>query len=277
MNRFAIHAGVFGADVPMTERVRRAAAAGFGGIELVIGVEGLLRFDSPAREFAELGRTARDCGARITALSSGTFFTQHYASPAVESRRTARDRTLRMLDAAAASGAGAIVVIPAVVGRAGDARPQCSYSDALTLSAAALVDLRADAESRGVVIAIENAWNRFLLSPVEMADFIDTINSPCVGVCFDTGNVMATGYPEDWIRTLGGRIAQVHIKDYDVGKPGREGFCALGAGSVNWPAVSAALGEAAYEGPLTFEGGGEPAAIHAAMLRLFGPLRADNS
>lgn len=271
MNRFGIHGGVFGADVPFVERIRRAAAAGFSSVEIVVGVEGLLRFESPIQEYEELGRAARDSGGEVSALSSAAFFSAHFASQAAEARQAARDRTLRMLDAAAACGAGAIVIIPAVVGRAGDARPQCSYADALHLAAAALTELRGDAEARAVTIAIENVWNRFLLSPVEMADFIDTVNSPNVGVCFDTGNVMATGYPDDWIRTLGGRIARVHIKDYDVSRPGREGFCALGSGSVDWPAVGSALREAAYAGPLTYEGGGEPAEIRAALERVLGP------
>lgn len=271
MNRFGIHGGVFGADVPFVERIRRAAAAGFSSIEIVVGVEGLLRFDSPGREYEELGWAARDCGGEVSALSSAAFFSAHLASPAPETRQAARDRTVRMLDGAAACGAGAIVIIPAVVGRAGDPRPQCTYADALHLAAEALTALRGEAEARGVTIAVENVWNRFLLSPVEMADFIDTVNSPHVGVCFDTGNVMATGYPEDWIRTLGGRIARVHIKDYDVSKPGREGFCPLGTGSVNWSAVGGALREVAYAGPLTYEGGGEPAEIRAAMERVLGP------
>lgn len=271
MNRFGIHAGVLGADVPFVERIRRTAAAGLSSIEIVVGVEGLLRFDSPDGEYAEIGRAAQESGVDVSALSSAAFFSAHFASLVPEARQAARDRTLRMLDGAAACGARAIVIIPAVVGRAGDARPQCAYADALHLAAEALTPLRGEAEARGVTIAVENVWNRFLLSPVEMADFIDMVNSPHVGVCFDTGNVMATGYPEDWIRTLGGRIARVHIKDYDVSRPGRDGFCPLGAGSVDWAAVGGALREVAYAGPLTYEGGGEPAEIRAAMERVLGP------
>lgn len=270
-NRYGIHGGVFGADVSIPDRVRRAAAAGFASVELIMGVEGLLHFDSPAADLADIAHAARDSGIGISALSSAAFFSAHFASKAAESRQAARDRTLRMLDAATACTAEAIIIIPAVVGRAGDARPQCSYADALHLAAAALTDLRGEAEARDVTIAVENVWNRFLLSPIEMADFIDTVNSPHIGVCFDTGNVMATGYPEDWIRTLGGRIARVHIKDYDVSKPGREGFCPLGAGSVDWLAVGGALREVAYAGPLTYEGGGEPAEIRTALESALGP------
>ncbi len=129
--------------------------------------------------------------------------------------------------------------------------------------------LAGDADDRGVHIGIENVWNRFLLSPVEMRDLIDRVNSPWVGAYFDIGNAMAFGYPQDWIRTLGRRIIRVHAKDYDLTRPGTAGFdCPLGDGSVDWPAVMAALHEVQYEGPMTFEGPGEPVRIAARLKRI---------
>jgi hexulose-6-phosphate isomerase len=93
-----------------------------------------------------------------------------------------------------------------------------------------------------------------------------------VGVYFDTGNAVLTGYPEQWIRILGRRIARVHLKDFkwrfegDVNKVRGFGgfaagqawgtmaaFCDLGAGDVNWPAVMAAFRKSGYKGPLTAE------------------------
>ena len=35
---------------------------------------------------------------------------------------------------------------------------------------------------------------------------------------FDVGNVVITGYPQDWIRTLGKRIVKLHIKDFKFAK-----------------------------------------------------------
>jgi L-ribulose-5-phosphate 3-epimerase len=111
------------------------------------------------------------------------------------------------------------------------------------------------------VIAIENVWNRFLLSPVEFANLIDRVGSRFVGAYFDVGNVVAFGFPEDWVATLGERIKRVHAKDYDAAKAGLAGFCPLGEGSVDWAKVTAALREVGYAGPLTFEGGGDPVDI----------------
>ncbi|GIT08505.1 MAG: hypothetical protein CM1200mP30_21350 [Pseudomonadota bacterium] len=47
-----------------------------------------------------------------------------------------------------------------------------------------------------------------------MREFIDNFNTSQVGVYFDVGNVLLTGYPDQWIRILGSRIKRVHIKDF---------------------------------------------------------------
>lgn len=52
------------------------------------------------------------------------------------------------------------------------------------------------AEKKRVTIGIENVWNKFLLSPMEMRDFIDRIGSRRVAAYFDVGNVVRDGYPE---------------------------------------------------------------------------------
>lgn len=238
--------------------VRLAAEAGFAGVELVIGQDGPLQLDTPASAFADLGQRAADVDVQLSGLATGVFFQYNYASPDATDRQRAHDLTLHMLDQAAAGRIEAILVVPAVVGKATAPVPSVPYADAYHRTLDALSSLRFEAEARGVTIAIENVWNRFLLSPLEAADLLDEINSPHVAFYFDTGNILPFGYPQDWIDTLGGRIARVHAKDYDVTRPGRDGFCELGAGSVDWPAVIHALRRFGYDGPLTYEGGGEP-------------------
>lgn len=257
----AVNAWTFPERMPPEEQLAAAASAGFDGIELVLSDDGPLRPDTPSRECAALAERAAGLGLQICGLACGMFWETNYASPSEADRRRAIELTRQMLARAAALGAGAILVVPAVVGTAHDARKQVAYADAWQRTFDALSELGPAAEAHGVALAVENVWNRFLLSPLEMADLIDRVNSPGVGVYFDTGNVLAFGYPEDWIATLGGRIRRVHAKDYDVSKPGFAGFCPLGEGSVDWPAVIAALREAGYDGPLTYEGSGEPGDI----------------
>lgn len=124
------------------------------------------------------------------------------------------------------------------------------------------------ASQLGVRVLIENVWNGFCETPEQMRDYIDEINSPWVGAYFDIGNCRKFGNSEDWIRTLGPRIVKLDCKDWGD----TEGFCKIGDGDVNWPAVRQALGEIRFSGWCTaeVEGGGrdELADISARMDRV---------
>lgn len=157
-------------------------------------------------------------------------------------------------------GANGVLLVPGMVNA--DTR----YLDAYTRSQAHLKELVPTAEKLGVQILIENVWNNFLLSPIEFARYIDEIKSPMVQAYFDVGNVLAFGWPEDWIRTLGSRIKKVHIKDF---KRGPRQFCDLLDGDVNWPEVRKALGEVGYSGYLTCElMGGDEAYLREVSARM---------
>jgi len=112
----------------------------------------------------------------------------------------------------------------------------------------ALKELAPYAEQKGVVIGIENIWNKFLLSPLEMRNFIDEIGSPWVQVFLDVGNMVLFGYPEQWIKILNKRIKKVHFKDFRRGAPTLAGFVDLLAGDVDYIKVIDAFIEAGYEG-----------------------------
>jgi hexulose-6-phosphate isomerase len=109
------------------------------------------------------------------------------------------------------------------------------------------------AEEYGVHIAIENVWNKFLLSTLEMRAFVDAIGSDYVGVYLDTGNVMFAGYPEQWIKILGKRIKKVHFKEFRTNVGTLDGFVDLLAGDVNWKAVMQAFEKVGYDGWVTGE------------------------
>ena len=78
-------------------------------------------------------------------------------------------------------------------------------------------------------------------------DFIDKIGSDYVGSYFDVGNVILTGYPEQWVRILGKRIKKVHFKDYRRNPGGFNCFCDLLSGDVDYPAVVEALEAVGYD------------------------------
>ena len=112
------------------------------------------------------------------------------------------------------------------------------------------------AEKHKVSLNIENIFfNGYLMTPGEMAAFVDSFGSDRLRVHFDTGNIMLFQFPEHWITQLGGRIKNVHLKEFT--KKGTdyslEAFRPLLDGTTNWPAVLAAFDRSGYRGYLTFE------------------------
>lgn len=191
---------------------------------------------------------------RLPSLASGLYWQHPLTAESPAARKIAEDIVRAQLDCAAALGVGAILVVPGTVGRGFWGGSECTaYADAYARAQEALVRLAPEAQARGVVIGVENVWNNFLLSPLEMARFLDEIGSPFVRAYFDIGNVVRTGEPADWIRTLGSRIARVHVKDFKRSVDTIAGFCDLLAGDVDFPAALAALRTAGYDDALTAE------------------------
>ena len=67
---------------------------------------------------------------------------------------------------------------------------------------------------------------------------------------FDVGNIVMYGFPQEWIRALGNRIARFHLKDFDSKT---RNFVNLREGSIDWKEVRKAIGEIGYNGWLTVE------------------------
>ena len=143
-------------------------------------------------------------------------------------------------------GADTVLLVPAVV------NPQTSYRDAWTRSQEQIRKMIPLAAKLKVIIAVEEVWNKFLLSPLEFARYVDEFESPWVRAYFDVGNVVIHGYPQDWIRTLGKRIVKLHIKDFTF-KDRTARFVNLREGEIDWPEVYKALQEIGYSGSATVE------------------------
>ena len=141
---------------------------------------------------------------------------------------------------------------------AGRVNKQMSYDENYREWQARLKEHAPYAEDQGISLLVENVWNNFLLSPLEMARFIDEIDSPAVGAYFDVGNVVRYGYPEQWVRILGERIGKLDIKEYSRNVAEEEGVrkgfrVEIGEGDVDYPAVCDALDEIGYSGWATAE------------------------
>ena len=149
------------------------------------------------------------------------------------------------IDSAKYFGATSVLVVPGKVDK------RHSYDTVYRAQQSRIRSALPYAEQHGVKLLIENVWNNFLLSPLEMARFLDELDSPAVGAYFDVGNVVYIGWPEQWIRILGKRIGKLDIKEYSrkkqLNEGMRKGFAVeLGEGDCDWPAVRKALVDIGY-------------------------------
>ena len=239
--RKAVLISMLPADLSYAERFALAQASGFDAVELQTITE-----RDTAQEIAE---AAKHAGLRIHSVMNA----DHWRYPLSSGDRSVVDRGVAGMETslrnAALWSAEAVLLVPAVVDAA------TSYGDAWRRSQQVIRErvLPVAAELH-LVVAIEEVWNKFLLSPLEFTRYVDELDSPWAKAYFDVGNVVFYGYPQDWIRVLGPRIAKVHLKDFQVDRPnGRFAWKNLGDGDIDWPAVRRAFDEVGYRGTFTTE------------------------
>lgn len=228
-------------ELPLIDRFAIARDAGFVGMEMHTVAD---------KAEAELARVAAEkTGVKIHSVMNSDHWRFPLSSrdPGVVAKSVAGMET--SLRNAQLWGAGTVLLVPAVV----DA--QTSYQDAWTRSQQVIRErILPLAQELKVIVAIEEVWNKFLLSPLEMARYIDEFNSPWVKAYFDVGNIVFYGFPQDWIRTLGKRIVRLHLKDFKLDR--REGkfeWKNLGEGDIDWVEVRKALQDIGYDNYMTTE------------------------
>ena len=248
--------GGFQNEVPIAQAARTAKELGYDAIELCYGA-GELGPETDDAELARIRGTVEEAGLEIASLATGAYWGMSLGSPDDGERAEALRFTVAYIGAAAALGAGAVLVIPGTVDVCFDeARPVCPARQVYERAQESICELLPVAEKAKVVLGMENVWSKLLTGPFEYAGFIDSFASPCVKAYFDAGNCLLNGYPEHWIDILRDRITRVHVKNFTR----REGGGTLSdftpsllEGSANWPAIFAALKTAGYDGYLTAE------------------------
>ena len=226
---------------------------GFDGVEVVLGESGPVRFDSTKEELEEYRKIAESYGISFYSEACDSCWGYSLTASSPEIRKKAEDIIVKQLETASILGCNTILALPGMVQGLSSDDEVVPYDVAYERSLEALKRLAGYAEKYGVVIGIENVWNKFLLSPHEMRDFIDKIGSPWVKAYFDVGNVVYTGFPEQWIKILAGRIAKVHFKDYVRADGTLNGFVDILKGDVDYNAVMEAFKEIGYNDWVTSE------------------------
>lgn len=236
------------------EAMQIAKDAGFDGIELTLDAEGDVTMQTSAAQLTEIRGAAEKIGLELPSVASSLYWAYSFTSDDPDERERAHQAAVCEINTAKALGADTVLIVPGSVSvEFVPERPVVSYDVCWERALQAMKRLAPVAEEAGINIGVENVWNRFLLSPLEMRQFLDEIGSERVGAYFDVGNVVYCGYPEQWIRILGKRIKKVHFKDYRRNPGGLDAFVDLLSGDVDWPAVMQAFADIGYDGWVTGE------------------------
>lgn len=242
------------AEQDIKKCIHLAARAGFEGIELSLDETGPVSLESSDQQLREIFMAAQDEGIKIHSVASGLYWKYSFTSNDKNERKKAAKIAVRQLETAKILGADSVLIVPGAVAVDFIAdREIIQYDVAYDRALRAFIDLKPFSESLKINIGIENVWNHFLLSPLELRDFIDIVDSSYIGSYLDVGNIISSGFPEHWIRILGKRIKKVHFKDYKKNPGGLNCFVDLLSGDVNWPEVMSAFKEISYDGWCTAE------------------------
>lgn len=222
-------------DMPVADKFKIARDCGFEGIE----APPLLTPEA----IDEYSKASEGAGIPVHSIIFGGWG-KPLSHPDPEVQKQGLEELKLGLKGAKEVGADGLLLVPAVVNK------ETRYVDAYRRSQKNVRAAIPLAHELGVKINIEEVWNKFLLSPLEFARYIDEFRSPWVGAYFDVANVIDFGWPEDWVLTLGKRIQKVHLKDF---RRSDRKWVPLGEGDADFPTVMKALTDVGYSGWLTCE------------------------
>jgi hexulose-6-phosphate isomerase len=197
---------VDGKKLSATERLRLAGEAGFDGVD----------FDQAGEYTIEDARAAvRDSGVFVHNAINHAHWDKRLTSAKEEDRNKGRANIEHCIRVSHAAGGSGVLI---VIGKAEDGpteviEERCREEIRKVLPVAA---------SLGQMILVENVWNRIMYdhdappeqSPERFIKFIDSFNSPWVGMYYDIGNHWKYCQPKEWIHAFGHRCVKLDIKGF---------------------------------------------------------------
>ena len=254
-----------GKKLPIVERLRMAAEAGFDGVD----------FDEAGNFTAEEARDAvRQSGVFVHNAINHAHWNVRLTDPKADVREKARQNLEHCLRVSHAAGGSGVLI---VVGKIDDG-PEAEIEERCRAEMKKAIPLAA---ALGQPILIENVWNRMMYDhdkgPEQSAErfvkFVDSFNSPWVGMYYDIGNHWKYGQPGDWIRAFGHRCVKLDVKGFSRAK---NKFVDITSADddLPWAEVRKALDEIGFAGWATAEvRGGDVKAlttVREQMQKAFG-------
>ncbi len=240
----------------VVKAIWEAKDAGFEAIELCLAPVGEFTFNAKEKQCKKYVEEAKKAGIKICSVATGVYWSVSPTDPKKSVQAKALKFTQQALQITKWLGAEAFLYVPGAVKPEfmPDAVP-VAYGDVYETALAQAKAAAKTADKLKVFLCIENVWNMFLYSPVEMRDFIKKVGGKYVGSYFDPANVVKNGFADHWVPVLGKMIKRVHAKDYKKDPGGfPEGFeVPIGGGETNWPVILKQLQKVGYNGPVTAE------------------------
>jgi hexulose-6-phosphate isomerase len=254
-----------GKQLSAADRLRLAGEAGFDGVD----------FDQAGEYTPEQARDAvRESGVFVHNAINHAHWEKRLTSEKQEERDQGRANIEHCLRVSHAAGGSGVLI---VVGR-GDDGPAEVIEERCRQEIKKLIPVAA---ALGQMILVENVGNKMMYdydnppeqSPERFIKFVDSFNSPWVGMYYDLGNHWRYGQPGEWIRAFGRRCVKMDAKGYSRAKS--KGADITGADDdLPWADVRKALDEIGFAGWATAEvNGGDLkrlTQVHQQMQKAFG-------
>jgi hexulose-6-phosphate isomerase len=236
-----------GKDLTLVERLKLAKEAGFDGVD----------FDEAGSFTPEQARQAVwDSGVFVHNAINHAHWNQRLTSAKDEERSKGRANIEHCIRVSHAAGGSGVLI---VVGRGDDGSPE-EIEERASREIKQLIPLAA---SLGQMILFENVWNKMHYdhdqppeqSPDRFIRFVDSFNSPWVGMYYDIGNHWKYGQPREWLKAFGRRAVKLDIKGFSRAK---NKFVDITSedDDLPWSEVQQGLKEIGFAGWATAEVGG---------------------
>ena len=235
------------------EALKRIAALGFGGVEIMCDRPHLYPPDFDAAALADLKAALDGHRLRVTNLNSFTLFAvgDTYLPSWIEheaERRAIRiQHTLACLEVARALGARNISVPPG-----GPLEKTMTRKEAFRHFFDGLEQVLPRAEALSIRVLVEPEPDLLMERTSEFKPFIREVQSPMIGLNFDIGHFFCAGEdPAEALEEMFEWVGHMHVEDIAATRKHRHLIAGLGA--IDFDAVFKTMSRLGYDGDISLE------------------------